>query len=92
MKVKLLKKIRKRYEITHYPNGVFISGDFYNGPITILKDNQNSFRFEPVTHFSPQQAYRELYPKLIRWIEKDYGPFRSKTSKITQEKVWYAKK
>jgi hypothetical protein len=89
MKVKLLKKIRKRYSITHYPNGVFISNEFFKGPITILKDNQNSFRSELSWFFSPQQAYKELYPELIRWIEKDYGPFRSKTSKITQEKIWY---
>jgi hypothetical protein len=89
MKVKLLKKIRKRYNMTHYPNGVFISNKFYNGPITILTDNNNSFRFQLKIDLPPNLAYKELYPRLISWIESDYGPFKSKQKKITSEKIWY---
>jgi hypothetical protein len=90
MKVKLLKKIRKRYDMTHYPNGVFISNKFYNGPITILTDNNNSFRFQLKIDLPPNLAYKELYPRLISWIESDYGPFKSsKQRKITSEKIWY---
>lgn len=44
MKVKLLRKIRKRYDITHYPNGLYLFGSFEQGPITILNDNQDSWR------------------------------------------------
>jgi len=38
MKTKLLKEVRKRYSITHYPQGLRRWGDTVKGPITILKD------------------------------------------------------
>lgn len=38
MKTKLLKEVRKRYSITHYPQGLRRQGDTVKGPITILKD------------------------------------------------------
>jgi len=35
MKTKLLKEVRKRYSITHYPQGLRRWGDTVKGPITI---------------------------------------------------------
>ena len=81
MKVKLLKKIRKRYSITHYPNGTYMYGEFVEGPVTILRDSSSTCRYD----FSSKekiQAYRNLHDTLLKWIEQDYGPFRSKKSKI----------
>lgn len=88
MKIKLLKKIRKRYDIIHYPNGLYLWGDFQEGAITILSDNQSSYRYRLSTK-DKSQAYEDLYKILLNWIEKDYGQLRSKKSKIKKEKLWY---
>lgn len=90
MKVKLLKKIRKRYSITHYPNGVFLAGDFYKGPITILEDSESSYSWES-SILEKEVAYKKLYKILLSWIQKDYGTFKSRRHKITSEKLWYKK-
>lgn len=91
LKVKLLKKIRQRYVITHYPNGYFSGNNFVKGPITILKDNDDSFRFR-ASDLNKTFAYENLREHMMHWIEKDYGPFNSKTRKITSEKLWYKDK
>ena len=90
MKVKLLKKIRKRYTMTHYPNGVYLYGDFNKGPLTMLEDSGNSYRYR-VSSKEKSIAYKELYPILIEWIQEDYGTFKSKRIVITSEKLWYKK-
>ena len=88
MKVKLLKKIRKRYSIVYYPNGVYLYDDFFEGPITVLYDSENEYRTK-ISSLDKQKAYKELYTMLLKWIEKDYGPFKSKKKKITSETLWY---
>lgn len=88
MKVKLLKKIRKRYSIVYYPNGVYLYDDFFKGPLTVLYDNENEYRTK-ISSLDKQKAYKELYTMLLKWIEKDYGPFKSKKKKITSETLWY---
>lgn len=39
MKVKLLKKIRKRFEIHHYPNGIVRWREHYDYNLFVLTDN-----------------------------------------------------
>lgn len=90
LKVILLKKIRKRYTITHYPNGIYIGEDFYKGPLTILDDKQKSWRLK-TSNLPKNIAYENLYQNMMHWIGQDYGPFNSKTRKITSEKLWYKK-
>lgn len=90
MKVKLLKKIRKRYFITHYPNGVYLYGDFIEGPVTMLQDREDRWRYK-ISYKVKQQAYKQLYDVLIKWIERDYGSFKSNRVKITSEQLWYRK-
>jgi len=90
MKVKLLKKIRKRYSITHYPNGVTIYGYFFEGPQTILEDCENSYRWER-SILEKNNAYEKLYKILLSWIEEDYGPSKRKTQLQTSEQLWYKK-
>lgn len=43
MKTKLLKKIRKRFEIIHMPNGLISNGDIYEYNLFVLKDSTNSY-------------------------------------------------
>ena len=90
MKVKLLKKIRKRYSITHYPNGVFLWNDFHKGPLTLIRDRDNSYRYN-ISSLEKQPAYDKLYKKLLEWIQQDYGTFKSKRVKIVSEELWYKK-
>lgn len=90
MKVKLLKKIRRRYSITYYPNGRFICGDFYNGPITTLEDSDDSWRLTS-SSLEKDMAYGYLYGVMQTWIQRDYGIFKSRKHKITSEQLWYKK-
>ena len=90
MKVKLLKKIRKRYSIAYYPKGVYLYGDFVKGPVTLLEDRNDSWRWK-MSDKVKEQAYKQLYDILIRWIEQDYGPSKNKKIKITSEQLWYKK-
>lgn len=94
MKVKLLKKIRKRYIIKYWPNGVFLSGDFYEGPILRLEDTNSMFRecnIRLSSNVSKEQAYDLLYEKLLTWIQQEYGTFRSRRVNIVSETLWHGK-
>ena len=91
MKVKLLKKVRKRYTITHYPNGLYLDNYFYNGPQTLLVDNTNDFRMAAASPLPKEDAYKELYARMLNWIQKDYGPSKSRLRKLTSEQLWYKK-
>jgi hypothetical protein len=71
MKTKLLKKVRKRYSINHYPKGVYLCGRFLKGPVTILQDNHNQFKFWNIVGGDKQKALDELMDELKKWILKD---------------------
>lgn len=87
MKTKLLKKIRKRYTITHYPDGVYWKKQFIKGPYTVLWDNDDVYRYE-ITCETKDNAYNLLYLKMKRWIELDYGPYKRQRNRKV-EKLWY---
>jgi hypothetical protein len=44
MKVKLLKKARKRFEIFHLPKGFILYGQHYNYNLFKLTDKENEYR------------------------------------------------
>jgi hypothetical protein len=90
MKVKLLKKVRKRYTITHYPNGLYMDTSFYRGPQTLLVDNYNDWRMS-TSQLPRKEAYEVLYLRMIDWIQKDYGPSKGRLKKLTSENLWYKK-
>lgn len=90
MKVKLLKKVRQRYSITHYPNGLYLDTDFYNGPQTLLEDNSNGWRMK-LSSLPKEEAYKALYIIMRNWIQKDYGPSKGRLNKLTSEQLWYKK-
>jgi len=87
MKVKLLKKIRKRFSITHYPDGCYFGDDWMKGPITYLWDEQNSWSYR-FSRFPKEQAYKELYNIMRGWIERDYRTSR-KRKNVRVETLWY---
>lgn len=87
MKVKLLKIIRKRYSITHYPNGRYFSGDYVDYPVTVLEDKEDSWRYK-ISSSPKEEAYKELLERMRVWIEKDYKISR-KRKNIKEEKLWW---
>lgn len=48
MKVKLLKKVRKRFAITHHPKGIVAFGEIYDYNLFILTDAYNPYSDEKV--------------------------------------------
>jgi hypothetical protein len=43
MKTKLLRKVKKRFEIFHYPKGITIHDDYYNYNLFQLVDHEGSY-------------------------------------------------
>lgn len=87
MKVKLLKQIRKRYTITHYPDGVYWGNYWEKGPFTILYDKDKSYRYK-VSHESKEFAFDYFRKMMMEWIEADYKTSR-KRKYVKVEKLWY---
>jgi hypothetical protein len=88
MKTKLLKKVRKRYSITHYPKGLWRYGEFIKGPVTRLQDKKHSWRGLSMEG-DKQEAFNVLYGYLKHWIVKDYIHSRKRKVKTIEEKLWY---
>jgi len=91
MKAKLLKKIRKRFSIEHYPEGLYILKQFYKGPVTSLIDSENCY-YTDYSFREKQEAFNELYTKLQNMIQSDYGTFRSARKKPVTEVLWHKTK
>lgn len=45
MKIKLLKKVKKRFQIIHLPNGFCSFGDTYNYNLFKLSDKKDTYKF-----------------------------------------------
>lgn len=88
MKTKLLNKVRKRYSIIHYPNGLYWCDYRIDGPITILTDKENEFRFKTFSG-DKELGYDTLLPILVNWIKRDYRWARKRVIKIESETLWY---
>lgn len=77
MKTKLLKIIRKRYQIIYYPKGIPLES---NGECMVLYDyhmdaewtNQRVAFLEINVHVSVKEAYNKLYKKLEEKIYENY--------------------
>lgn len=87
MKVKLLKKIRRRYQIIHYPNGGYFHKIWYEGPLTCLIDTYDSWRMQ-ISNENKDLAYILLRNHLMTWIENDYKISR-KRKNSKKEILWY---
>jgi hypothetical protein len=81
MKVKLLKKVRRRFTITHLPNGYVggvYYGNHYNYNLYLLKDNENSYyeRFaqlgrKPNKQYCEDSAIFNTEQDCIEHLKKD---------------------
>lgn len=100
MKIKLLKKVRRRYKIVYYPTGTYIFGNYIDKELMLLFDNKEErcavgvliTPTEGPTHlFSVQKSKQEakdfLMKRLLDWIKIDYD--HTKQRKQTSELIWY---
>lgn len=89
MKTRLLKKVRRRYEIIKIitpPNVDCLIRDWwqtYNRPFYIIKDEEDSWR----TWCSDDK--NKLMETLKEWILSDYGHNRKSYRIGKREKIWH---
>jgi len=105
MKVKLLKKVRKRFEIIHQPQGFVYYGDHYNYNLFKLVDHDRGgfgYRYAQLGRKKTGEQYCNdifdtekecidfLKSKIIRRLRKE-GHKQRKDNVIrkAQKKVWY---
>lgn len=83
MKVKLLKKIRKRFEILYYPNGL-IYGNIYDSKneTFVLTDTENEYNI-----FFDQNK-NSLLETILLICKRNYYSY-SRRYKLKGTKVWY---
>lgn len=93
MKVKLLKKVRKRFSIIYYPKGRKLWSGHYDTPILVLLDNEDNEIISHV-HIDYKQTYDMSYEHLYQRLKetiivkyRKYGTRRIKTKIVV--KKWY---
>ena len=97
MKVKLLKKIRKQYVITHYPKGINLWHSFKEGEYLMIFDKDSLWVGEHLQiseHRSYKEALNLLLGSMIKRIKQEYSELGSKRRKAknTSKKVWWNEK
>lgn len=107
MKVKLLKKVRKRFEIIHYPKGFYSCNEFYNYNVFRLNDKNDILitrgdvqycktitekKYGSVYYFTEIECINYLKSKIVA-ILKSEGYASANRSRInkTSKKIWYNK-
>ena len=99
MKVKLLRKIRKRFEINYYPNGYEFGKYTCNIACVAIVDKYFGTLESPIVNYyyvemtvTKEQAYEKCYDLLLRHLLSKYERFgtrRKKKLTKTVEKLWY---
>lgn len=104
MKTKLLKKVRRRFTIMHYPKGRRLWNNFFEANLFYLQDNKSSFNSQFVQvveepkqsihigrNFSNEQdAINHLKNKIIKILKSEgYGNSKEQKAKLAAKKVWW---
>jgi hypothetical protein len=104
MKIKLLRKVRKRFQIIHMPNGyVGFGGEHYNYNLFKLEDRDDSWndkyvqllndklgQFTDIVFYTEQECISYLKTEIIRILR--YEGHRGKKDKViknSQKKIWH---
>lgn len=94
MKVKLLKKVRKRYSIVRVDKIGTNPGWLYRHcekeigiPFYILRDDQDGLGFRTVA----TKEFDNVKEKLCKWIKEDYT-HKVRKKKTVEVKVWHNSK
>ena len=79
MKTKLLKKIRKRFEIYNYPEGTNIWGENISGNLMILYDDKERIEFKEITDEHIMDSILNHFRNIIlRKVKKEYSAYSGK--------------
>lgn len=103
MKIKLLKKVRKRYVIQYYPKEINFLNETFRGQCMVFFDNNDNYRLSGVEICTPdkyqnyfhkhkptkEEAKAYLIEYLMEYIRKDYRYAKKRKSKQIIENVWY---
>lgn len=103
MKTKLLKKIRERYAIYHYPTQYKTWDKIFKGEFYILVDTKYDYTIHVgVEIVKPQEKPQEVFQynatdkkealsllmkHMSKWIRRDYYQFASRQTRRT--KIWH---
>lgn len=71
MKIKLLKKVRKRFEIIHFPKGFYFSNEHYNYNMFRLVDNESMLLSRGDAQLISQLTTASLYGCKTFYTEKE---------------------
>ena len=71
MKTKLLRKVKKRFEIFHYPKGILFSKDYYGYNLFKLVDNDNSGYYDKYAQLGKSKNNNFVNDKEIFDTEKE---------------------
>jgi len=90
MKTKLLKKIRKRFEIVYYPRGSvtnFLGKRYENSPSVVLKEGGDIISRYTIGKWTLESATQKAKQEIIDWCRKNYPSKRY--LKRTEIKLWH---
>jgi hypothetical protein len=102
MKIKLLRKVRKRFEIFHHPKGITIYNDYYNYNLFQLFDNENSYypeyaqlgkaknkNFVDEIFNTEKECIDHLKSRIIKKLKSEgYKQSKDKIIQNSVKKVW----
>lgn len=100
MKVKLLRKIRKRFEINYYPNGYEFAIISTTAPCVVLIEKSffynNGSKIREIGYVNDMNSKEHMFKNCLitlMWLiplkYAGYGIRRNKKLKKTEEKLWY---
>ena len=107
MKVKLLKKIRKRFQIIHMPNGFITRGEHFNYNLLKLTDSTNEYYADCVqirNEKDDSQYGCRIVPDVKTGVDylksviiqilraEGYRQRKDKKIETAQKKIWYNSK
>lgn len=104
MKTKLLRKVRKRFQIIHMPNGyVDVGGEHYNYNLFKLEDRDDSWndkyvqllndkpdQFTSKVFYTEQDCIDYLKSRIIARLRSEgHRQRKDKVIKNSQKKIWH---
>lgn len=92
MKTKLLRKLRRRFEIIHHRNGYFKSGVFYNGEALTLIDHSCEFGgwvYEVKGPKDLKKKIEECRQHILKEARKKYSHKTGRVKRAESTKIWY---
>ena len=95
MKIRLLKKVRKRFSIIHHPKGYVDNLGIFHAIEAVefvdSKDTMFSYHYEVDKNYSFKDRIEQCRIKILKKVREEYSHRSAKAKKKRQVKVWYKK-